>query len=92
MNILVSACLLGVSCRYDGKSKPVDAVVRLMDKYNLIPFCPEVYGGLTTPRLPSEIVGDRVLHNNGTDVTAQYKKGAEEALRLAKLYNCKYGN
>ena len=90
MNILVSACLLGVACRYDGKSKPVDSVVELLDKYNLIPFCPEIYGGLTTPRMPSEIVGDRVLHNNGTDVTAQYKKGAEEALRLAKLYNCKY--
>lgn len=90
MNILVSACLLGVACRYDGKSKPVEAVVKLLDKYNLIPFCPEIYGGLTTPRLPSEIVGDRVLHSNGTDVTAQYKKGAEEALRLAKLYNCKY--
>lgn len=90
MNILVSACLLGTACRYDGKSKPVESVVKLLKKYNLIPFCPEVYGGLTTPRLPSEIVGDKVLHNDGTDVTAQYKKGAEEALRIAKLYNCKY--
>ena len=90
MNVLVSACLLGVACRYDGKSKPVESVVKLADKFTLIPFCPEVYGGLTTPRLPSEIVGDKVLHNDGTDVTAQYKKGAEEALRIAKLYNCKY--
>ena len=90
MNVLVSACLLGVACRYDGKSKPVESVVKLADKFTLIPFCPEVYGGLTTPRLPSEIVGEKVLHNDGTDVTAQYKKGAEEALRIAKLYNCKY--
>ena len=90
MNILVSACLLGVACRYDGKSKPVERVLKLMDKFTLVPFCPEVYGGLTTPRLPSEIVGDKVLHNDGTDVTVQYKKGAEEALRVAKLYNCRY--
>lgn len=90
MNVLVSACLLGVACRYDGKSKPVKTVLKLADKVNLIPFCPEVYGGLTTPRLPSEIVGDKVLHNDGTDVTAQYKKGAEEALRVARLYNCRY--
>ena len=90
MNILVSACLLGVACRYDGKSKPVEWVLDLGDKFTLVPFCPEVYGGLTTPRLPSEIVGDKVLHNDGTDVTEQYKKGAEEALRVAKLYNCRY--
>lgn len=90
MNILVSACLLGVACRYDGKSKPNKDVIALMDKYNLIPFCPEVTGGLPTPRHPSEIVGDRVLNNIGVDVTAQYKKGAEEALRIAKMYNCKY--
>ena len=90
MNILVSACLLGVACRYDGKSKPVESVLKLGEKFTLVPFCPEVYGGLTTPRLPSEIVGDKVLHNNGTDVTLQYKKGAEEALRVARLYNCSY--
>ena len=90
MNILVSACLLGVACRYDGKSKPNNDVTALMDKYNLIPFCPEVTGGLPTPRHPSEIVGNRVLNDIGEDVTAQYKKGAEEALRIAKMYNCKY--
>ena len=79
MNILVSACLLGVACRYDGKSKPNNDVTALMDKYNLIPFCPEITGGLPTPRHPSEIVGNRVLNDIGEDVTAQYKKGAEEA-------------
>lgn len=90
MNILVSACLLGVACRYDGKSKPLEAVIKLMDKYTLIPFCPEVTGGLPTPRPASEIVGENVININGDNVTHQYHKGAEEALRIAKLYNCKY--
>ena len=89
MNILVSACLLGIACRYDGKSKPCEAVIRMMDKYNLIPFCPEVTGGLTTPRPPAEIAGNKVLNEKGNDVTTQYNKGAEEALKVAKLYNCK---
>ena len=90
MRILVSACLLGVACRYDGKSKPNEGVIKLMEKHNLIPFCPEVTGGLSTPRHPSEIVGDKVVNDIGEDVTVQYKKGAEEALRIAKLFNCKY--
>lgn len=90
MNILVSACLLGVACRYDGKSKPYAPVIELMGKYNLIPFCPEVIGGLSTPRPPSEIVGDKVLNNLSQDVTPQYTIGARETLRIAKLYNCKY--
>ena len=90
MNILVSACLLGLACRYDGKSKPDENVIKLMDKYTLIPFCPEVMGGLSTPRPPSEIVGGKVLNQIGDEVTEQYTKGAEEALKLAKMYNCKY--
>ncbi len=90
MNILVSACLLGLACRYDGKSKPCDEVIKLIGKYNLIPFCPEVMGGLPTPRIPSEIVGDMVLNKHGENVTEQYRKGASEALKIAKMYNCKY--
>ena len=91
MNILVSACLLGVACRYDGKSKPVKEVMELMKDHHLVPVCPEVFGGLSTPRNPSEIQPDRsVKMNSGKDVTAEYRKGAEEALRLAKLYDCKY--
>ena len=90
MNILVSACLLGVACRYDGKSKPDEDVIKLTEKHNLIPFCPEITGGLPTPRHPSEIVGDKVVNNKGEDVTMQYEKGAKEALRIAKLFNCKY--
>ena len=86
--VLVSACLLGVCCRYDGESKPCENVIKLREKYILIPICPESDGGLPTPRTPSERVGDRVLMRDGKDVTKNYNKGAEEALRLAKEYNC----
>ncbi len=87
-NILVSACLLGVACRYDGKRKPNEAVIALKEKYNLIPVCPEIMGGLPTPRLPSEIRGGTVIMENGEDVTDKYSKGAEETLRLARLFGC----
>ena len=69
MNILISACLLGCACRYDGKSKTHPAVELLREKHTLIPVCPEIYGGLPTPRPPSEIVGDRVQNSAGADVT-----------------------
>ena len=87
-NILVSACLLGEACRYDGKSKPCEAVIALQEKYSLIPICPEVMGGLPTPRIPSEICGDRVLMKDGTNVTENYRRGAEEALRIARENQC----
>ena len=90
-NILVSACLLGGSCRYDGRSKPNEEVLRLLEDENvcLIPICPEQMGGLSTPRFPSERQGDRVINSEGEDVTVQYRKGAEEALKLAELYHCR---
>lgn len=89
MNILISACLLGVNCRYDGKSKFIEKVDSLKDKHNLIPVCPEIFGGLPTPREPAEIIGDRVLTKKGKDVTENYKRGAEEVLKLAKFFDCK---
>lgn len=88
MNILVSACLLGCACRYDGQSKPHPAVEKLMQKHALIPVCPEIYGGMPTPRPPSEIVGDRVINSEGWDVTAAYTRGAKEALRMAQQFGC----
>lgn len=88
-NILVSACLLGVSCRYDGKSKANEAVLALREKYNLIPVCPEVFGGLPTPRVPSERIGDKVMMEDGHDVTENYMRGADEAVRLCELYGIK---
>lgn len=88
MKILVSACLLGVSCRYDGKSKLHPAVEKLMEKHTLIPVCSEIFGGLPTPRAPAERQGERIVTKDGQDVTAAYRRGAEEVLRLAKLYGC----
>lgn len=88
-NIIVSACLLGVSCRYDGNSKPNEKIIDLKEKYNLIPICPEIMGGLPTPRMPAEIKDGRVKTENGIDVTEEYKKGADEAIKLARLFGCK---
>lgn len=87
--LLISACLLGVSCRYDGKSKPLSGIERLFEKYELVPVCAEIFGGLPTPRVPAEIRGEKVLTGDGRDVTAEYLKGAEEVLRLGKLFGTK---
>ena len=86
--IIVSTCLLGIPCRYDGKSKPVNQVIKLKDKYELIPVCAEVLGGLPTPRIGAEIVGNKVLRSDGVDVTKEYHKGANEVLKIAKENNC----
>lgn len=88
MNILISACLLGLSCRYDGQAKASDGIEALQKQHTLIPFCPECMGGLPTPRPPAELVGDRVISKAGTDVTDAYQKGAAEALRLCSLLHC----
>jgi len=85
MKILISACLLGASCRYDGKSKTYPDIYRLSAEHTLIPFCPEIYGGLSTPRPKAEIQGNRVINQAGVDVTDAYQKGASEALRLVNL-------
>lgn len=86
--ILVSACLLGVPCRYDGKSVPCEGVICLKERAQLVPVCPEQLGGLTTPRTPAERRGESVVTRDGRDVTAQYRRGAQEALRLARLFGC----
>ena len=90
VNILVSACLLGVACTYSGGPNACPALrdARHTGAHSLIPFCPEVYGGLPTPRPPAERVGGRVLTESGADVTAQYQRGAAAALQLAQLYGC----
>ena len=81
--ILVSACLLGECCAYDGSHRFCEAVAHLGDRYEIIPICPESIGGLPTPRVPSERSAERVISKNGTDVTEEYKRGAEAALTLA---------
>ena len=86
--VLISACLMGVRCRYDGGRKPLDCLDKLMDQHVLIPVCPEVLGGLPTPRVPAERRGERVVTKDGGDVTAQYFRGAAEVLRLAQRLGC----
>ena len=88
MRILISGCLLGVCCRYDGASKPHSLAIELAKGHELIPVCPEQLGGLATPRPPAERQEDRIIAKTGLDVTAQYCRGAEEALKLYRLLGC----
>ena len=83
--ILVSACLLGTPCRFDGASKKYEDIEDLRRKYDIIPFCPEVEGGLKTPRTPCEIRGGKVINKKGEDYTKAYMLGAEKALKLCKF-------
>lgn len=90
MYILVSACLLGAPCRYDGTGKLEPALERLRAQgHTLVPVCPEVLGGLPTPRPPAERQPDgQVVTREGVDVTAEYRSGAERALELAQTHSC----
>lgn len=86
---LCSACLLGIKCRYDGRSKPNKKVIDLSRKEILIPVCPEQLGGLPTPREGPEQQGKKVITKSGKDVTKNFKMGAEQVLKLAKLFGIK---
>lgn len=86
---LCSACLLGINCAYDGKSKPNEKVMELSKKETLIPVCPEQLGGLTTPREPAEQSGGRVITKSGKDVTVFFERGAKEVLKLMKFLGIK---
>lgn len=88
MNILVSACLMGASVRYDGGANENAAVLSLMNRHHLVPVCAEIFGGLPIPRDPAERIGGRIVSRAGRDVTAQYVRGAREVLRLSRLYGC----
>jgi uncharacterized protein YbbK (DUF523 family) len=83
--IVVSACLANLRCRYDGAGKPCEKVIRLVAEGKAIPVCPEQLGGLPTPRVPAEICGDKVIRQDGGDVSGEFSRGAQEALKLAKL-------
>ena len=92
---LVSGCLLGLGCRYDGGTCSSPSLIRFASSANLIPICPEQLGGLSTPRPSASITGGdgddvlsgyaRVVNKKGEDVTDAFKRGAEESLRLARL-------
>lgn len=93
--IMISACLLGIHCRYDGGEGGASGIIRFASSANIIPFCPEQLGGLSTPRPPVRIVGGDgfdvlsgralVIDAEGDDVTDSFKKGAKESMCLARL-------
>ncbi len=86
---LCSACLLGVKCRYDGKSRPCQKVIDLAGKETLIPVCPEQLAGLPTPRIGHEIKCNKVINEKGNDATPVFQKGAQETLKIAKIFGIK---
>jgi uncharacterized protein YbbK (DUF523 family) len=86
--ILVSACLAGVSCRYDGCSKERATIRKLVEDGQAIAVCPEELGGLSTPRAPAEKCGDKIINQHGRDVTLNYLRGAEQALKIAQEAGC----
>ena len=87
--ILISACLVGDKTKYDGRSNYNPLIKDLLEKYELVPFCPEVEGGLKTPRDPSEIKGEKVVSKSGRDVTRFFNEGAEKALNICKYLDIK---
>lgn len=86
---LISACLIGEDVKYDGGNNMHQLARSLYDSGQAIPVCPEVLGGLSIPRVPSEIVGSRVLAADGTDVTEFFERGAKKTLALAKKHHVK---
>lgn len=87
--IIVSACLAGIKCRYDGKANPCLKVIELVKQGKAISVCPEQLAGLPTPRPAAEQKGTKVFTQNSQDVTLEFKKGAQKALKIAKLNSCK---
>ncbi|MCS7259059.1 MAG: DUF523 domain-containing protein [candidate division WOR-3 bacterium] len=95
MRILISACLLGINTRYDGKAiklnlKTHKLIKELLKNHEVIPVCPEQLGGLPTPRPPAMIKGKKIINQLGEDVTANFRRGAQEVLKIAQLLNIKY--
>ena len=89
--LLISACLLGTNCKYNGGNNalPPSKLAALEEKYRLVPVCPERDGGLPTPRLPSERLGERVLNRAGEDVTEAFRRGAALTLETAEREGCR---
>ena len=87
-NLLVSACLLGVNCRYDGKNNLIDQLEALKEKYNLIPVCPEILGGMPTPRKPVEKVAGHFCNRDGENFDREFIGGAKEAVKIARICDC----
>ncbi len=88
-SIIVSACLIGKNCKYNGGNNLNQELLTALKDYNVILICPEVEGGLKIPRVPSEIVGNKVINGEGIDVTENYRLGANLALKKALDNNVK---
>ncbi len=88
MKILVSACLLGVNCKYNGGNNYQSVLKKLMKEHQLIPVCPESYGGLSVPREPAERVGERVVSRSGEDMTTQFLRGSHAMVQIADFFGC----
>ena len=84
MKIMVSACLLGENCKYSGGNNRDERVLAFVAGHEVIPVCPEVMGGLPTPRPPAEIVHGEVINREGVSVDRQYRLGAAKALEIAR--------
>ncbi|MFQ5861578.1 MAG: DUF523 domain-containing protein [Candidatus Brocadiales bacterium] len=95
--ILISGCLVGLECRYDGSTEKKDSLLASLKGANLLPFCPEQMGGLSTPRPRAEIIGGdghdvlahkaRVISEEGEDITEPFIRGATESMKLVRLFN-----
>ncbi len=83
--IVVSACLAGMACKYNGKNNNTDnRIVKLVQEGKAVPVCPEMLGGLPCPRIPSEKKGNQVINQSGIDVTNEFVFGANQALAITK--------
>ena len=87
--LLISACLVGDNVKYNGGNNKSPLIDKLLEKYELVPFCPEVEGGLSIPRKPSERKGDKVINQDGEDLTDAYLKGAELAYNICLFLKIK---
>lgn len=84
MKIGISACLIGKNCKYNGETNYSQKIIDFTKGHELVEICPEVMGGLPTPRTPAEKIGDRVIDKDGKDVTYEFHKGAKIALDKLK--------
>lgn len=89
--VLISACLAGINCKFNGENNLLDRGVlnEISKRYHLLFICPEVFGGLSTPREPAEMKGGLVVTKTAKDVSENFKFGAEICLKIAKLNGCK---
>ncbi len=87
--LLISSCLLGNNVKYNGKNNYVEGIYKLKDLYDLVIVCPEVMGGLSIPRIPSEIINDEVINKEKINVNKEFNKGKDIVLDLVKKYDIK---